>query len=228
MTQTDPQQTSLLVLHVHIWETKRQEQGAKWEVTYQILVFVHSADSKQTLCSHALQSTQVARPSTWGRLLMDTAGRQVCYKEDTSVLTGLEKLEGPAMTALPSAGELQTGQDIGGSRSCCSRTLALHLPVGRERRAQIGVIWRQRTSQLQTQVKEVCSPSSVWPRCWQYAKRDQQCLSLDWLFRSRDHLQKFLLAAAQIQNHSLVSRSEMTVRQDIVDKCSRYKRKTVQ
>ena len=81
--------------------------------------------------------------------MMDTAGRQLCYKEETPVLTGLEKSAGPAMTALPSVGELQTGQDIGGSQSCCSHTPALHLPVGRERRVQIGVSRRQRTRQLQ-------------------------------------------------------------------------------
>lgn len=81
--------------------------------------------------------------------MLNTAGRQARYQEETPVLTGLEKLVGPAMTALPSAGELQTGQDIGGSQSCCSRTPALHLPMGRERRVQIGVSRRQRTIQLQ-------------------------------------------------------------------------------
>lgn len=79
----------------------------------------------------------------------DTAGRPVCYKEETPVLTGLEKLVGPAMTALPSAGELQTGQDIGGSQSCCSRSPALHLPAGSGRKVQIGISQRQRTRQLQ-------------------------------------------------------------------------------
>lgn len=41
------------------------------------------------------------------------------------------------MTALPSAGELQTGRGIGGSRSCCSHTPALHLPVGKEYKLKV-------------------------------------------------------------------------------------------
>lgn len=106
------------------------------------------------LCNQALQSTQVARSSTRGRPIMDTAGKQVCYKEETPVLTGLEKLVGPAMTALPSVGELQTGQDIGGSQSCCSRTPALHLPVRRERRVQM----------LLAEGKEQNSSKSRWEK----------------------------------------------------------------
>lgn len=63
---------------------------------------------------------------------MNTAGRGVCHKEETPVLTVLEKSVGPAMRALPSAGELQTARGTGGSQSCCSRTPALHPPVGKE------------------------------------------------------------------------------------------------
>lgn len=62
---------------------------------------------------------------------MSTAGRGVCHKEPP-VLTGLEKSVGPATTALPSAGALQTGWGTGGSRSCCSRTPSLHPPGGKE------------------------------------------------------------------------------------------------
>lgn len=143
VTQAGSKQTHPLVLCVRSWEIK---QAAKFEVTSQSTVVLCSADSDQAL--------QPSCPHEWTELAPeDVTGRPMCYKTETPVLTGLEKWVGPAMTILPSAGELQTGQDIGGSQSCCSRRHALHLPVERGRREWVGVSRRQQARQLQTQVR---------------------------------------------------------------------------